>query len=318
MNDSSAGGTGHPAADVGFRSGFAAFVGRPNAGKSTLTNALVGQKIAITSDRPQTTRHSIRGIVHRHDAQLVLVDTPGVHRPRTVLGQRLNDIVAESLAEVDIIGVVLPANEKTGPGDRFIADQVGAVVAGRPDPPVVVAVLTKQDLVSRDVVAQRLVAAAELVAMAVDIVPVSAVTGFQVDALTDVLLSHLPAGPPLYPDGDLTDEPEERLIAEFVREAALQDVREELPHSLAVVVEETVPRAGRDDGLLDVRVNLFVERDSQKGIVIGKGGARLREVGTRARRHIQALLGVPVFLDLHVKVAKDWQRDPKQLRRLGF
>ncbi|PIE28177.1 MAG: GTPase Era, partial [Micrococcales bacterium] len=260
MNDSSAGGTGHPAADVGFRSGFAAFVGRPNAGKSTLTNALVGQKIAITSDRPQTTRHSIRGIVHRHDAQLVLVDTPGVHRPRTVLGQRLNDIVAESLAEVDIIGVVLPANEKTGPGDRFIADQVGAVVAGRPDPPVVVAVLTKQDLVSRDVVAQRLVAAAELVAMAVDIVPVSAVTGFQVDALTDVLLSHLPAGPPLYPDGDLTDEPEERLIAEFVREAALQDVREELPHSLAVVVEETVPRAGRDDGLLDVRVNLFVER----------------------------------------------------------
>jgi GTP-binding protein Era len=294
------------------RSGFACLVGRPNAGKSTLTNALVGQKVAITSSRPQTTRHTVRGIVHRDDAQLVLVDTPGLHRPRTLLGQRLNDLVMETLSEVDVVGFCLPADQKVGPGDRFIAEQL-AGLGGTP----VVAVVTKADLVSRDRLAEHLLGVDALGSWA-EIVPVSAVDGFQVDTLADLLVSHLPEGPPLYPAGELTDEPEAVMVAELVREAALEGVREELPHSLAVVVEEMVPREGRDDGMLDVRVNLFVERDSQKGIVIGRGGQRLRDVGSRARHQIEALLGTRVFLDLHVKVAKDWQRDPKQLARLGF
>lgn len=313
----SAADAGGSAAD-GFRCGFAAFVGRPNVGKSTLTNALVGEKVAITSSRPQTTRHAIRGIVHRDDAQLVVVDTPGLHRPRTTLGERLNDVVAGTLAEVDVVGLVLAADEKVGPGDRFIADLVNGVVGSQREPPTVVAILTKHDLVARELMAQRLVAASALLPSAADIVPVSATSGFNLDVLADVLTAHLPEGPALYPDGDLTDEPEHVLVAELVREAALAGVRDELPHSLAAVVEEMAPRPDRQDGLLDVRVNLFVERDSQKGIVIGKGGARLREIGSTARRSIEALLGVPTFLDLHVKVAKDWQRDPKQLRRLGF
>lgn len=293
------------------RSGFACLVGRPNAGKSTLTNALVGQKVAITSSRPQTTRHTVRGIVHRDDAQLVLVDTPGLHRPRTLLGQRLNDLVVETLSEVDVIGLCVPADQRVGPGDRFIAAQLAKV----PRTPVV-AVVTKTDTVDRARLAEQLVAVSELGDWA-DVVPVSAVAGTQVDLLTDVLVGHLPEGPPLYPAGELTDEPEAVMVAELVREAALEGVRDELPHSLAVVVEEMAPREGRDD-MLDVRVWLYVERQSQKGIVIGKGGARLREVGTRARRHIERLLGTKVFLDLRVKVAKDWQRDPKQLARLGF
>jgi GTP-binding protein Era len=296
---------------VTHRSGFACLVGRPNAGKSTLTNALVGQKVAITSSRPQTTRHTVRGIVHRPDAQLVLVDTPGLHRPRTLLGQRLNDLVLETLSEVDVLGFCLPADQKVGPGDRFIAEQLATV----PRTPVV-ALVTKADLVDRGRLAEHLVAVDALGSWA-DVVPVSATEGYQVDVVADVLVSHLPAGPPLYPEGELTDEPEAVMVAELVREAALEGVRDELPHSLAVVVEEMVPREGRDD-LLDVRVHLFVERDSQKGIVIGRGGARLREVGSRARHQIEALLGTKVFLDLHVKVAKDWQRDPKQLARLGF
>jgi GTPase len=271
------------------RSGFACVVGRPNAGKSTLTNALVGDKVAITSARPQTTRHTVRGIVHRPDAQVVLVDTPGLHRPRTLLGQRLNDLVLETLAEVDAVAFCLPADQRVGPGDRFVAERL----------------------------LEHLTAVAALGDWA-DVVPVSALTGDGMGVLADVLAGHLPEGPPLYPAGELTDEPEAVMVAELVREAALEGVRDELPHSLAVVVEEMVPREGREDGLLDVRVHLFVERDSQKGIVIGRGGARLKEVGTRARRGIQALLGSPVHLDLHVKVAKDWQRDPRQLRRLGF
>lgn len=293
------------------RSGFACLVGRPNAGKSTLTNALVGQKVAITSSRPQTTRHTVRGIVHRRDAQLVLVDTPGLHRPRTLLGQRLNDLVIETLSEVDVIGLCVPADQRVGPGDRFIAAQLAKV----PRTPVV-AVVTKTDTVDRARLAEQLVAVSELGDWA-DVVPVSAVAGTHVDLLADVLVGHLPEGPPLYPAGELTDEPEAVMVAELVREAALEGVRDELPHSLAVVVEEMAPREGRDD-MLDVRVWLYVERESQKGIVIGKGGARLREVGTRARQHIERLLGTKVFLDLRVKVAKDWQRDPKQLARLGF
>ena len=299
-----------------FRSGFVCVVGRPNAGKSTLTNALVGQKVAITSGRPQTTRHAVRGILHRSGAQIVLVDTPGLHRPRTLLGERLNDMVRGALAEVDVVVFCLPADQRVGPGDRFIAAQL-AELDGRP----VVAVATKADLVGKARLAEHLLAISELGDWA-EIVPVSAVDGYQVDTLVDVLTAQLPVGPPLYPAGELTDEPDVVMVAELVREAALEGVRDELPHSLAVVVDEIVPRAGRQGSggqpFLDVRVNLFVERDSQKAIVIGKGGSRLREVGSRARPAIEALLGATVFLDLHVKVAKDWQRDPKQLHRLGF
>ncbi|MEV7647679.1 GTPase Era [Arthrobacter sp. NPDC089319] len=304
-----------------YRAGFVSLVGRPNAGKSTLTNALVGQKVAITSAKPQTTRHTIRGIVHRPDAQLVLVDTPGLHRPRTLLGQRLNDLVADTLSEVDAIGFCLPANEKIGPGDRFIANQL----AGLNRKPVV-ALVTKTDLVDKQALAEQLLSVAALgtEVFGADgfaaIVPVSAAKGDQVQTVADVLVQQMPLSPPLYPDGELTDEPEAVMVAELIREAALEGVRDELPHSLAVVVEEIVPREGRsaDNPLLDVRVNLFVERPSQKAIIIGKGGARLRDVGTRARHGIEGLLGTRVYLDLHVKIAKDWQRDPKQLVRLGF
>jgi GTP-binding protein Era len=295
-----------------YRSGFACFVGRPNAGKSTLTNALVGHKIAIMSDRPQTTRHAVRGIVHRPDAQLVIVDTPGFHKPRTLLGERLNDVVRATLTEVDVIGFCVAADEKVGPGDRFIAGELRRLAGRTP----VVAVVTKTDLVSRDTVGERLVEVSELGEWA-DVVPTSAVDRFQVDLLADLLVDRLPEGAPLYPEGELTDEPERVMVAELVREAALVGVREELPHSIAVVVEEMHPREGRDD-LVDIEAVLYVERDSQKAIVIGTNGSRLRDVGTRARQQIEALLGSRVYLDLRVKVAKDWQRDPKQLRRLGF
>jgi GTPase len=307
-----------PTGSAAHRSGFACFVGRPNAGKSTLTNALVGEKVAITSSRPQTTRHTIRGIVHRPDAQLVLVDTPGLHRPRTLLGERLNDLVRQTLLEVDVIGLCLPADEKIGPGDRFIAAELAELRQGKRRTPLVV-VVTKADRVDRPRLTDQLMAVDRLVE-ADDIIPVSAVDGFQVGELADVLTSHLPEGPRLYPDGELTDEPENVMIAELVREAALEGVRDELPHSLAVVVEEITPREDREgrEPLLDVRVFLFVERDSQKAIVIGRGGSRLKDVGTRARASIEALLGSRIHLDLRVKVAKDWQRDPKQMQRLGF
>jgi GTP-binding protein Era len=293
-----------------FRSGFACLVGRPNVGKSTLTNALVGAKVAITSDRPQTTRRVIRGIVHRPDAQLILLDTPGLHKPRTLLGERLDSLVRSTLTEVDVIGFCVPAGEPVGPGDRMLAREVKG--SGTP----VVAIVTKTDLASRERVAAQLVAVSQLGNWA-DVVPVSAVTAFQLDALTDVLVSHLPEGPPLYPEGELTDEPEQIMVAELIREAALDGVRDELPHSIAVVVEEMGPRPGRED-LTDVHAELFVERPSQKAIVIGAKGGRLKDVGSRARQQIEALLGTRVYLDLHVKIAKDWQRNPKQLRRLGF
>jgi GTPase len=292
------------------RSGFACVVGRPNAGKSTLLNALVGQKVAITSDRPQTTRHAVRGIVHRPDAQLIVVDTPGLHKPRTLLGERLNDVVRTTLAEVDVIVFCVPANEKVGPGDKFIAAELA-----RLDKTPVIAVLTKTDAAQRAEVATQLLALSRLGDWA-EIVPVSAVAGEQVELLVDLLIARLPAGPPLYLDGELTDEPEMVMIAELIREAALDGVREELPHSLAVVVEEMKPREGKD--LVDVYAVMYVERPSQKAIVIGAGGARLRDVGTRARAQAEALLGTRVYLDLRVKVAKDWQRDPAQLRKLGF
>ncbi len=304
-----------------YRAGFVSLVGRPNAGKSTLTNALVGQKVAITSAKPQTTRHTIRGIVHSDAGQLILVDTPGLHRPRTLLGKRLNELVADTLAEVDAIGFCIPANEKVGPGDRFIAKQLAAL-HGKP----VVALVTKTDLVDRQAVAEQLLAVTALghevlgEAGWADVVPVSAVLDRQTDTVTSVLLKHMPLSPPLYPDGELTDEPVAVMVAELIREAALEGVRNELPHSLAVVVDEIVEREGRseDRPLLDVRVNLYVERSSQKAIIIGRGGERLKAVGTAARHSIEALLGTRIYLDLHVKIAKDWQRDPKQLVRLGF
>ena len=298
-----------------YRAGFACFVGRPNTGKSTLTNALVGEKVAITSAKPQTTRHTIRGIVHKDDHQLILIDTPGLHKPRTLLGSRLNDLVASTLGEVDVIGFCLPADEPIGPGDRYIASQLGLLDGRTP----IVALVTKVDRVPKDKIAEALLAVGELADFA-DVVPVSAVEDFQVDTVDSVLAAHLPTSPPLYPDGDLTDEPEEKMIAELVREAALEGVRDELPHSLAVQVEEMYPREGRseDNPLWNVHVNLYVERPSQKAIIIGKGGSRLKAIGSESRQGIERLLGTKVYLDLHVKVAKDWQRDPKQLGRLGF
>src|SRR5215468_3280367 len=292
-----------------IRAGFICFVGRPNAGKSTLINALVGQKIAITSSRPQTTRHVIRGVLHRPDAQLVLVDTPGLHRPRTLLGERLNDLVREVWSEVDVVGLCVPADEPVGPGDRFIAGRLGSLQA------TPVAVVTKTDLVSRDALAQQLIAVSQLAEFA-DVVPVSAITGGQLDELVDVLCRHLPDSPQLYPDDMITDEPEQVLIAELIREAALEGVRDELPHSIAVLVEEIQP--AEDASLTKIFADIYVERPSQKGIVIGAGGSRLKQVGTTARHAIEELLGTRVYLDLHVRVAKEWQRDPKLLRRLGF
>ena len=301
-----------------FRSGFVCLVGRPNTGKSTLTNALVGSKVAITSKRPQTTRHTIRGIVHRESFQIVLVDTPGLHRPRTLLGKRLNDLVRDTYSEVDVIGLCIPADEAIGPGDRWIYEQIRTVAPRT----TLVVIVTKIDKVAKDHVAAQLMAVSELVGeYAAAIVPVSATTGEQVDVLIDVLVDQLEPGPAFYPDGELTDEPEEVLMAEFIREAALEGVRDEMPHSLAVVIDEVTLREGRSEeqgAMIDVHAILYVERDSQKGIVIGKGGARLKAVGTTARRQIEKLLGTKVYLDLRVKVAKNWQQDPKLLGRLGF
>ncbi|MEN8650526.1 GTPase Era [Streptomyces sp. 21So2-11] len=307
------------ASEAPHRAGFACFVGRPNAGKSTLTNALVGQKVAITSSRPQTTRHTVRGIVHRPEAQLILVDTPGLHKPRTLLGERLNDVVRTTWSQVDVIGFCLPADQKLGPGDKFIIKELAGI---KKTPKI--AIVTKTDLVDSRQLAEQLIAldqlSKELGFEWQEIVPVSAVTDEQVGLLADLLIPLMPESPPLYPEGDLTDEPEMVMIAELIREAALEGVRDELPHSIAVVVEEMLPREGRpaDRPLLDIHANVFIERPSQKGIIIGPKGQRLKDVGTKSRKHIEALLGTPVFLDLHVKVAKDWQRDPKQLRKLGF
>ncbi|MFC9895267.1 GTPase Era [Nocardia sp. NPDC127579] len=304
---------------AGFRSGFVCFVGRPNTGKSTLTNAMVGAKIAITSSRPQTTRHTIRGIVHRENFQLILVDTPGLHRPRTLLGQRLNDLVRDTYSEVDVIALCIPADEKIGPGDRWIVEQVRQMAPKT----TLLGVVTKTDKVSRDEVAEQLLAVSRLLGGDAEVVPVSAVRGEQVEVLAEVIAAQMPEGPAFYPDGELTDEPEETLMAELIREAALEGVRDELPHSLAVVIEEIIPRERDEDErdkpeLLDVHANLYVERPSQKAIIIGKGGARLKEVGTNARKQIEHIFAARIYLHLHVKVAKDWQRDPKQLRKLGF
>ena len=293
-----------------FRAGFVSFVGRPNVGKSTLTNALVGEKVAITSSKPQTTRRAIRGIVHRESGQLIIVDTPGMHRPRTLLGERLNTIVQDTLAEVDVIGLCVPANEKIGPGDRYINDQLERFSRARK-----VAIVTKVESTSRPAVAEQLQAVSELREWDA-IIPISALTNIQLDVLAKELISLLPVSPALYPGDTVTDEGLEARIAELIREAALEGVQDELPHSIAVTIDDMAERDDRE--MLDIYANLFVERDSQKGIIIGHGGERLQDVGARARTQIEALVGKQVFLSLRVKVAKEWQRDAKQLGRLGF
>jgi GTP-binding protein Era len=299
-------------ADQSYRAGFACFVGRPNAGKSTLANAIVGSKIAITSSQPQTTRHVVRGVLHRPDSQLILVDTPGMHKPRTLLGQRLNDLVRQTWSEVDVIGLCIPADEDVGRGDRFIAEQVSRLKA------TVIAVVTKTDLVSKQRLAEQLLAVSGLGDFA-EVVPVSAVTGEQVELLVDVMSRYLPESPQLYPDDMITDEPEQVMVAELIREAALEGVRDELPHSIAVVVEEMQRRPPEEGSpLTRIFADVYVERSSQKAIVIGHRGSRLKEVGAAARKQIEELLGTRVYLDLHVRVAKEWQRDPRQLRKLGF
>ena len=292
------------------RSGFVSFVGRPNVGKSTLTNALVGEKIAITSAKPQTTRRAIRGIVHREHGQIIVVDTPGLHRPRTLLGKRLNDLVDTTLSGVDVIGFCIPANEKIGPGDNFINEQLGEFRRAK-----LVAVVTKCELVSKTALADQLQAVSKLRDWA-EIVPVSALGDEQLDVLTDVLIGLLPVGPALYPADAVTDETIESRICELIREAALEGVHDELPHSLAVTIDEMNQREGRT--IVDIHANVWVERDSQKGIIVGHGGERIKDVGSKSRIEIEKLIGQKVFLNIRVKVAPDWQRDPKQLGRLGF
>lgn len=302
---------GSPAPAENTRSGFVTFVGRPNVGKSTLTNALVGEKVAITSDKPQTTRRAIRGIVNRPGGQIVIVDTPGIHKPRTLLGQRLNDLVEQVLGDVDAIGFLVPATEKVGPGDRRIAASLDGYPRAKK-----VAIVTKTDVAGRDEITERLMEVDSLREDWAAVIPLSALTGAQLDVLADEVLDLLPEGPPLYPDDVVTDESLEDRVAEIIREAALEGVRDELPHSIAVTIEEIAPR--EDSDLTDVYANVVVERDSQKAIIIGHKGSRLRDVGARARAQIEPLVGSRVFLKLHVRVAKEWQRDPKQLGRLGF
>ena len=293
-----------------YRAGFVSFVGRPNVGKSTLTNALVGEKVAITSSKPQTTRRAIRGIVHHDAGQLVIVDTPGMHRPRTLLGERLNSIVQDTLGEVDVIGLCLPANEKIGPGDRYINDQLESFPRAKK-----VAIVTKIDASSRPGVAQQLQAVSELRDWDA-IIPISSFDSTQLDILATELVKLMPVSQALYPDDAVTDESTESRISELIREAALEGVMDELPHSIAVTLDDMIESESKD--LLEIYANLFVERDSQKGIIIGHQGQRLQEVGARARAEIEKLLKRRVFLSMRVKVAKEWQRDAKQLGRLGF
>jgi GTPase len=294
-----------------FRAGFVSFVGRPNVGKSTLTNALVGEKVAITSSKPQTTRRAIRGIVHQTNGQLVVVDTPGMHRPRTLLGERLNSIVQDTLGDVDVVGLCLPANEKLGPGDRFISEQLDSFPRAKK-----VAIVTKIDAASRPAVAEQLLAVSALRDDWEAIIPVSSTSNIQLDTLVSQLISFMPVSEALYPSDAVTDEGLEARISELIREAALEGVMDELPHSIAVTIDDIIERDDKD--LVEIYANLFVERDSQKGIIIGHKGERLQEVGARARAEIEKLVGTQVYLSMRVKVAKEWQRDAKLLGRLGF
>ena len=292
-----------------MKSGFVAIIGRPNTGKSTLINALVGQKVAITSHHPNTTRHAIRGIVNGPDFQAVLVDTPGMHKPRTLLGRRLNEVVTDSLESVDIVIMTFPANEKTGAGDEHILNIVKASRAKK------IAVVTKIDTVAKESLPVRLMEVGQL-ADWTEIIPVSAVKSLQVDVLTSLLSKHLPEGPQLYPEDQKSDQSLEKLICEHIREAAIKGVRQELPHSITVTIDEMSKREGKD--LTDIHATIHVERDSQRGILLGHKGETLKEIGTTARKDIEGLVGGKCFLGLHIKVSKEWQRDPKLLERLGF
>ncbi|MDY6050762.1 MAG: GTPase Era [Corynebacterium sp.] len=294
-----------------FKSGFVSFVGRPNTGKSTLTNALVGQKIAITANQPETTRHSIRGIVHRDDAQIILVDTPGLHKPRTLLGERLNEEVKDTYADVDVIALTIPADEKIGPGDRWILDAVRSVAPRT----TLMGVVTKIDKVKPDQIAVQLTALAELLGPDCEVVPVSATSGEQLDVLADVIVSLLPVGPKYYPDDHVTDDDLETRLAELIREAALAGLKEELPHSVAVQIDEILPSGDPNQpDKQDIHAIIYVERPGQRDIIYKKLGRTI----TLARKSIIELLGHNVYLDLRIKVLKNWQQDPKALDRLGF
>ncbi|MFN2390080.1 MAG: GTPase Era [Actinomycetota bacterium] len=291
-----------------FRSGFVAIVGRPNVGKSTLINALVGDKVAITSDKPQTTRSAVRGIIETPGAQAVLIDTPGYHKPRTLLGHRLNEIVRSVWTDVELALMVVDGRAGIGAGDEKVASDLRA--AGRPT----FCVVNKIDLLGKNQIAGALMHASRLGGFE-EYVPVSARAGEGVELLRDLIVARLPHGPMFYPAGTRTDQPPPVFVAELVREKLLKRSREELPHSIAVVTEDLEER---DDGLLEIAARIYVERESQKGIIIGKGGATLKAVGTEAREEIEILFGRKVFLDLRVKVEKDWQRHAHALARLGF
>ena len=298
------------------RSGFVAIVGRPNVGKSTLINALVGSKIAITSHHPNTTRSAIRGIVHGPDFQAVLVDTPGVHKPKTLLGQRLNAVVDQSMDSVDIVLMCIPADETSGAGDLFISTEIAKHPRAKK-----FAVVTKTDLISKEKLALRLAGIMSLAQGFVwdEIIPVSAAIHNQIDLLNTLIGNNLPVGPAYYPTGTTSDQAIEQLICEFIREAALQDVREELPHSIMVTIDEFGEREEKGSRpFYDVHATIHVERDTQRAILLGHQGTRLKEIGIRARADIERALVAKIFLGLHIKVSKEWQRDPKLLERLGF
>jgi GTP-binding protein Era len=299
-----------------FRSGFVAIVGRPNTGKSTLVNALVGSKVVITSPHPNTTRHAIRGIVNEPDFQAILVDTPGVHKPKTLLGKRLNAVVEESLDSVDVIIICLPADEESGAGDQYIVDEIGKHPRSKK-----IALVTKTDLISKANLATRL---ASIMAMAKDftwdeIVPVSAATHEQIDLLKKLIGQQLKPGPELYPTDMRSDQSIEQLICELIREAALRDARQELPHSIVVTIDEMSEREKTGSRpFFDIHATVHVERDSQRAILLGHQGAQLKDIGMRARADIERELEARIFLGLHIKVSKEWQRDSKLLDKLGF
>lgn len=299
-----------------FRSGFVAIVGRPNVGKSTLINALVGSKIAITSHHPNTTRSAIRGIVHGDNFQAVLVDTPGVHKPKTLLGHRLNAVVDQSMDSVDVVILCIPADETSGAGDTFIAQEIAKHPRAKK-----FAVITKTDLLSKEKLALRLTSIMELAQGFTwdEIIPVSAAIHDQIDLLNSLIGAALPASPPYYPEGTTSDQAIEQLICEFIREAALQDVREELPHSIVVTIDEFSEREEKGSRpFYDVHATIHVERDTQRAILLGHQGARLKEIGMRARADIERALKAKIFLGLHIKVSKEWQRDARMLDKLGF
>ena len=299
-----------------FRSGFVAIVGRPNVGKSTLINALVGSKIAITSHHPNTTRSAIRGIVHGENFQAVLVDTPGVHKPKTLLGHRLNAVVYQSMDSVDVVILCIPADETSGAGDVYIAQEIAKHPRAKK-----FAVITKTDLLSKEKLALRLTGIMELAQGFTwdEIIPVSAAIHDQIDLLNSLIGAALPAGPAYYPEGTTSDQAIEQLICEFIREAALQDVREELPHSIVVTIDEFGEREEKGSRpFYDVHATIHVERDTQRAILLGHQGTRLKEIGIRARADIERALVAKIFLGLHIKVSKEWQRDARMLDKLGF